>query len=149
MNWFRKGDDGKFLWPGYGENSRVLKWVVERVAGTGESVDTPIGRVPTPSALDTTGLDIDDATLEQLLSVDAQSWRAELPQIEDHYASVGDSLPAALTDELRGAREAPRPIATGVSPRRTPAARGRRPDRRDPPARATAAGAAPRRSGRG
>ncbi|MGH9275277.1 MAG: phosphoenolpyruvate carboxykinase (GTP), partial [Acidimicrobiales bacterium] len=101
VNWFRKGDDGKFLWPGYGENSRVLKWVVERVAGTGESVDTPIGRVPTPTALDTSGLDIDDATLGQLLSVDAQSWRAELPQIEDHYASVGDSLPAALTDELQ------------------------------------------------
>ncbi|MGQ0832570.1 MAG: phosphoenolpyruvate carboxykinase (GTP) [Microthrixaceae bacterium] len=101
VNWFRKGDDGKFLWPGYGENSRVLKWVVERVAGTGESVDTAIGRVPTPSALDTSGLDISEAALAELLSVDAASWRAELPQIEAHYAAVGATLPEALRDELR------------------------------------------------
>jgi phosphoenolpyruvate carboxykinase (GTP) len=100
VNWFRKGDDGKFLWPGFGENSRVLKWVVERVAGGGESVVTPIGRVPTPDALDTTGLDLDEATLTELLSVDAESWRAELPQLEDHYASIGDTLPDALKDEL-------------------------------------------------
>jgi len=100
VNWFRKGDDGKFLWPGFGDNSRVLKWVVQRVAGGGESVVTPIGRVPTPDAIDTTGLDLDDATLTQLLSVDAESWRAELPQIEDHYAKVGDTLPEALRDEL-------------------------------------------------
>jgi phosphoenolpyruvate carboxykinase (GTP) len=100
VNWFRKGDDGKFLWPGFGENSRVLKWVVERVAGGGESVVTPIGRVPTPGSLDTTGLDLDGATLTELLSVDAESWRAELPQLESHYASVGDTLPEPLKDEL-------------------------------------------------
>ncbi len=101
VNWFRKGDDGKFLWPGYGENSRVLKWVVERVAGGGESVDTAIGRVPTPTAIDTTGLDVTDATMTELLSADPASWRAELPQIEAHYASVGDTLPDALKHELR------------------------------------------------
>ena len=101
VNWFRKGSDGKFLWPGYGENSRVLKWVVERVAGGGDAVDTPIGRVPAPEAIDTSGLDIDDATMVELLSVEAESWRGELPQIEAHYASVGDTLPEALKDELR------------------------------------------------
>ena len=63
VNWFRKGDDGKFLWPGFGDNSRVLKWIIEEVEGTGEGVDTPIGRVPTPTAIDITGLDLDQATL--------------------------------------------------------------------------------------
>ena len=101
VNWFRKGGDGKFLWPGYGDNSRVLKWVVERVAGEGEALDTPIGRVPTPTAIDTSGFDIDDAIMTELLSVDADSWRVELPQIEAHYARVGDTLPDALKDELQ------------------------------------------------
>jgi phosphoenolpyruvate carboxykinase (GTP) len=101
VNWFRKGDDGKFLWPGYGENSRVLKWVVERVRGTGQAVDTPIGRVPAEGAIDTTGLSIDDATMAELLSVDADSWRTELPHVEQHFASVGPSLPEQLRVELR------------------------------------------------
>jgi phosphoenolpyruvate carboxykinase (GTP) len=100
VNWFRKGEDGKFLWPGFGENSRVLKWVVERVQGQGEAVDTAIGRVPTPDALDTNGLDLDANTLAELLAVDPESWRAELPQIEQHYAGVGDTLPDALRTEL-------------------------------------------------
>ena len=67
VNWFRKGDDGKFLWPGFGENSRVLKWVVERVAGTGDAVDTPIGRVPAADAVDTTGMDLAPTALDELL----------------------------------------------------------------------------------
>jgi phosphoenolpyruvate carboxykinase (GTP) len=100
VNWFRKGDDGKFLWPGFGENSRVLKWVTERVAGGGDAVDTPIGRVPAPGALDTTGLDVDEAVIDALVSVDKETWRAELPQLEEHYATIGDTLPAALRDEL-------------------------------------------------
>ncbi len=100
VNWFRKGDDGTFLWPGFGENSRVLKWVVERVAGGGDAVDTPIGRVPAPGAIDTSGLDLPDAVMEKLLHVDAESWRAELPQLEEHYASIGATLPAILQDEL-------------------------------------------------
>ncbi|MEO6317745.1 MAG: phosphoenolpyruvate carboxykinase (GTP) [Acidimicrobiales bacterium] len=100
VNWFRKGDDGKFLWPGFGENSRVLKWVVERVAGGGEAVDTPIGRVPAPGAIDTSGLDLADTVMDELVDVDAESWRAELPQLEEHYASIGATLPAALKDEL-------------------------------------------------
>jgi len=101
VNWFRKGDDGKFLWPGFGDNSRVLKWIIEEVEGTGESIDTPIGRVPAPTAIDTSGLDIDAATLTKLVSVDPESWRQEVPQIEAHYASLGERLPEALKDELR------------------------------------------------
>jgi len=100
VNWFRKGDDGSFLWPGYGDNSRVLKWVVERVSGTGESVDTPIGRVPTIDAIDRTGLDLDDATMARILAVDAEAWRAEIPQIEGHFEFIGAQLPAELRDEL-------------------------------------------------
>jgi phosphoenolpyruvate carboxykinase (GTP) len=100
VNWFRKSPEGKFLWPGFGDNSRVLKWVLERVAGSVDAVETPIGRVPTPASLDTAGLDIDDATLRQLLTVDAESWRQELPQIEAHFASIGARLPSELKDEL-------------------------------------------------
>jgi phosphoenolpyruvate carboxykinase (GTP) len=101
VNWFRKSEDGKFLWPGFGDNSRVLKWVLERVAGTGGFVETPIGRVPTTEAIDTTGLDIDPEVLAQLVAVDADSWRQEIPQVEEHYASIGERLPDALKDELR------------------------------------------------
>jgi phosphoenolpyruvate carboxykinase (GTP) len=100
VNWFRRGEDGSFLWPGFGENSRVLKWVVERIQGTGEAVDTPIGQVPSAEALDVSGLDLDRATLEQLLDVDADSWRAELPQIEEHYTHLGDTVPAELRTQL-------------------------------------------------
>jgi phosphoenolpyruvate carboxykinase (GTP) len=100
VNWFRRGEDGSFLWPGFGENSRVLKWIVERVDGRGEAVDTPIGRVPAPGAIDTSGLDLDEGTLAGLLSVDTETWRHELPQIEDHYALIGDSIPAALREQL-------------------------------------------------
>jgi phosphoenolpyruvate carboxykinase (GTP) len=100
VNWFRKGDDGSFLWPGFGENSRVLKWVVERVEGTGGAVDTPIGRVPTVDAIDTEGLDIEPSVLEQLVTVDADRWRQELPQLEEHYASIGERLPGELRDQL-------------------------------------------------
>jgi phosphoenolpyruvate carboxykinase (GTP) len=100
VNWFRKGDDGSFLWPGFGENSRVLKWVVERVEGTGEAADTPIGRVPAADAIDTTGLDIDADVLAELLRVDVDRWRAELPQLEAHYQSIGERLPSTLADQL-------------------------------------------------
>jgi phosphoenolpyruvate carboxykinase (GTP) len=101
VNWFRKGDDGKFLWPGFGDNSRVVKWIIEEVQGTGDGVDTPIGRVPTPTAIDITGLDLDAATLTKLVSVDAESWRQEISQIEAHYAGIGERLPEELRDELR------------------------------------------------
>jgi phosphoenolpyruvate carboxykinase (GTP) len=101
VNWFRKGGDGTFLWPGFGDNSRVLKWIIEEVEGQGEGVDTPIGRVPTPTAIDVSGLDVDEATMELLVSVDPESWRQEVPQIEAHYAGLGERLPEELRDELR------------------------------------------------
>jgi phosphoenolpyruvate carboxykinase (GTP) len=100
VNWFRRGGDGGFLWPGFGDNSRVLKWVVERVAGGGEAIDTPIGRVPGDGAIDTTGLDVDAATLAELVEVDADSWRQELPQLEEHYRSLGDHVPTELREQL-------------------------------------------------
>src|SRR5690242_2354856 len=81
VNWFRRGDDGRFLWPGFGENSRVLKWVVERIEGRGGAVETPIGYVPTPDALDVSGLDITTDELELVLRVDPEEWKAEIPQV--------------------------------------------------------------------
>jgi phosphoenolpyruvate carboxykinase (GTP) len=101
VNWFRRDDNGRFLWPGYGENSRVLKWVFERIDGTADAVETPIGFLPTPGSLDTTGLDVSDDDLATLLSVDAEGWKAALPQFESHLAQFGDKLPAELTAQLQ------------------------------------------------
>jgi phosphoenolpyruvate carboxykinase (GTP) len=101
VNWFRRGEDGSFLWPGFGENSRVLKWIVEQLDGQGEAAETPIGKVPTPASLDVDGLDLDPTVLEALLRVDAEAWRQELPQIEEHFASLGERLPEAMHEELR------------------------------------------------
>jgi phosphoenolpyruvate carboxykinase (GTP) len=100
VNWFRKNDEGKYVWPGFGENSRVLKWISERLAGTADATDTPIGRVPTRDALDTDGLDISDESLDLLLTVDAPTWREEAALVKPHYERFGDHLPAALWDEL-------------------------------------------------
>jgi len=100
VNWFRQNAAGQFIWPGYGENSRVLKWVFERVSGGGAAVDTPIGRLPTPGALDTAGLEIARDDLESLLTVDLNGWAAELPTIKQHYDSFGDRLPGDLREEL-------------------------------------------------
>ena len=100
VNWFRKDADGRFLWPGYGENSRVLKWVVERVAGRGGATETAIGRVPTVDAMDRSGLDLDDESMARILAVDKEAWRAEIPQIEAHFEFIGAHLPAELRDEL-------------------------------------------------
>ncbi|MDO9432768.1 MAG: phosphoenolpyruvate carboxykinase (GTP) [Phenylobacterium sp.] len=96
VNWFRKGADGKFLWPGYGDNSRVLKWIVQRLEGEADAVDTPIGRLPAKDALDLSGLSITDAALETLLSVDPEVWAEEAALIPDAYAKFGDRLPAEL-----------------------------------------------------
>ncbi|HMQ25302.1 MAG TPA: phosphoenolpyruvate carboxykinase (GTP), partial [Acidimicrobiales bacterium] len=100
VNWFQKDDAGKFIWPGFGDNSRVLKWIIERVEGAGEAVDTPIGRVPTHEGLDVTGLDLTVEQVHRLLDVDEDRWRAEIPLIEEHYDFVGERLPTALRDEL-------------------------------------------------
>lgn len=100
VNWFRKGADKKFLWPGYGENSRVLAWVFDRCADDAPARDTQIGRVPDVGALPLDGLKLAPGALDELLSVDADSWRTELPLIEEHYEQFGDRLPQALRDEL-------------------------------------------------
>jgi phosphoenolpyruvate carboxykinase (GTP) len=102
VNWFRKDADGKWLWPGYGENSRVLEWVFQRVSGDSAAgaAETPIGYVPRPQDLDTDGLDVPAQDLAELLKVDPEDWRSEVPLIEEHYAQFGDKLPGALRDEL-------------------------------------------------
>jgi len=100
VNWFGRGEDGKLLWPGFGENSRVLAWIFRRCEDTADAVETPVGLLPTAQALDTQGLEIDAAALEQLLAVDPQDWRQQLPQLQEHYARFGDRLPAALREQL-------------------------------------------------
>ena len=100
VNWFRKGSDGKFLWPGYGENSRVLKWVFERVEGNGAAHKTPIGFVPTQEALDIGGLNLSEEALGQLLTVNKSEWLNELDGIRKYYEKFGQRLPQGLLDEL-------------------------------------------------
>jgi phosphoenolpyruvate carboxykinase (GTP) len=102
VNWFRRDEDGGFLWPGFGENSRVLKWVVQRIEGTADAQETPIGYVPTPDSLDTDGLDTDREDLDAALRVDPQEWQDEIPQITEWFEKFGDKLPAVLWTELDG-----------------------------------------------
>ena len=99
VNWFRKSPEGKFLWPGFGENSRVLKWVVERLSGTADAQDTPIGFVPTAESLDLEGLDIPAEDVATLLSVDTETWKQEAALIPEHFESFGDHLPKELWAE--------------------------------------------------
>ncbi|MBT2209961.1 phosphoenolpyruvate carboxykinase (GTP) [Actinomadura sp. NEAU-AAG7] len=99
VNWFRKNADGKFIWPGFGENSRVLKWIVERLNGQADAVKSPIGHLPTREALDTGGLDLADADLDTLLTVDTQVWKQEAALVPEHFETFGDHLPKALWDE--------------------------------------------------
>jgi phosphoenolpyruvate carboxykinase (GTP) len=99
VNWFRKDAGGRFVWPGFGENSRVLKWIVERLNGTAEAVDTPIGRLPAEGALDTEGLDLSDADLDLLLSVDRDAWREEAALVPEFFQKFGDHLPKELWEE--------------------------------------------------
>lgn len=101
VNWFRKSPEGKFLWPGFGENSRVLAWVCERVNGKAKAVETPLGLVPAPDSLNTEGLEgVTGETLEQLLAVNAEDWKAEIPSIQQHYEKLGTRVPAELKEEL-------------------------------------------------
>ena len=100
VNWFRKDADGGWLWPGFGENSRVLKWIVERVSGKGEAVETPIGYLPESGAIDTGGLDVTDEQMAELLEVDVEEWLNEIESIREHYARFEETLPEALSDEL-------------------------------------------------
>ncbi|HVL07215.1 MAG TPA: phosphoenolpyruvate carboxykinase (GTP) [Acidimicrobiales bacterium] len=100
VNWFRKSSEGKWLWPGFGENSRVLAWIFDRVAGTAEAVESPVGLVPAEGAINVDSLDVKPEDMAELLRVDTEEWRAEVPSIEQHYASLGERLPVELRDEL-------------------------------------------------
>jgi phosphoenolpyruvate carboxykinase (GTP) len=104
VNWFRKGADGKFLWPGYGENSRVLEWIFRRCEGTAAAVETEIGLLPPvgEGGIDVTDLDVTEADLHELLSVDRAGWKHQIPQIHAHYAKFGHTLPEKLHEQLRG-----------------------------------------------
>jgi len=97
---FRKDEHGRFLWPGFGENSRVLEWIFRRCQGTGEARETPIGFVPAAGAIVTDGLDVDPHDMERLLAVDSGEWKLELPAIHQHFARFGEQLPQALRDQL-------------------------------------------------
>jgi phosphoenolpyruvate carboxykinase (GTP) len=105
VNWFRKDSDGKFIWPGFGENARVLEWIVNRLSGKAEAVDTPIGRIPAPGALNTAGLDLTEEKLDELFAVNAASWLAETDLTQEYYAEFGDRVPAELNNQLQGLRD--------------------------------------------
>ncbi len=100
VNWFRRAQDGHFLWPGFGENARVLKWVFERCDGQAEATQTPIGHLPTPGALDLSGLDLPEEDLAELLDVDTEHWLQKVPVFRKHYAQFGAKLPGRLADQL-------------------------------------------------
>lgn len=100
VNWFRKTADGRWLWPGYGDNSRVLKWICERVEGTGKAQETAIGYLPTVDAIDRTGCNVTEADMKELLTVDKEGWLKEIESIGENYAKFGAHLPAALKDQL-------------------------------------------------
>ena len=100
VNWFRKDEDGRFIWPGFGENTRVLKWVLERIAGSTDAIETPIGMVPKSQDIDISGLDLTSQQLETLLAVDHNEWQEELSLIRDHYDAIGERLPSEMTLQL-------------------------------------------------
>jgi phosphoenolpyruvate carboxykinase (GTP) len=105
VNWFRKDEGGKFIWPGFGDNSRVLAWIFRRCDGEADAVETPIGLVPAPGAIETGGLELSPAEMEELLKVDPEEWKTQLPQIQQHYASFGDALPEELRAQLEALEE--------------------------------------------
>ena len=100
VNWFRRDEEGRFMWPGYGENSRVLKWIFDRVDGKANATKTSIGYLPTPADIDTNGLDVKESDMNTLLTLDVEGWKSALPQMRDHYAQFGPKLPAKLAKAL-------------------------------------------------
>ena len=118
VNWFRRGDDGRFLWPGFGENSRVLKWVVDRVEGRANGASTPIGIVPGVEDLDLSDLDVDAADVAAAVQVNASEWREELPQIEEWFEFIGEKLPTGVEGRVRGAQAAPGRSRLAIANRR-------------------------------
>ena len=105
VNWFRKSPEGKWLWPGYGDNSRVLKWMCERVEGTVGAQETPIGLLPEQKDLDVSGLDIEKEDLDELLNIDTAAWKTEIPDIEEHFSKFGDRLPIRIREQLKKLQE--------------------------------------------
>ncbi|MEV0028857.1 phosphoenolpyruvate carboxykinase (GTP) [Nocardia sp. NPDC050793] len=105
VNWFRRGADGRFLWPGFGENSRVLEWIIGRIEGSAQAEQTAIGHVPTAAQLDLDGLDVDAADVDEALAVNAEEWRKEIPLIEEWFEFVGDKLPSGVRDEFEALKQ--------------------------------------------
>ena len=105
VNWFRLDEDGKFMWPGFGDNFRVLEWIIKRCEGKADAVETPIGYLPRPEDINLEGLDMDMETLKKILTVDNEKWTAETKEIEEYYKIFGDKLPAELRAELEGLKE--------------------------------------------
>lgn len=104
VNWFRRGSDGRFLWPGFGDNSRVVDWIIRRISGEVSTVDSPIGRLPIVSDLNLDGIEVPEADLDELFSVDAEAWKTEADLTEEFYDTFGDKVPAALRAELASLR---------------------------------------------
>ena len=102
VNWFRKDEQGDFLWPGFGENSRVLAWIFRRCDDAADAEETPVGLLPGAEALDVSGLDLEPGALRELLEIDTEQWKAQLPQVKEHFAQFGDRLPAELREQLEG-----------------------------------------------
>ena len=100
VNWFRKDDEGNFLWPGFGENSRVLEWIFRRCDGQAEAKDTAVGLLPAVGSIDVSGLDLPEGVMEELLGMDTERWKNQLPQVKEHFAQFGDRLPSALREQL-------------------------------------------------
>jgi phosphoenolpyruvate carboxykinase (GTP) len=100
VNWFRRGADGKFLWPGYGENSRVIKWAIEQIEGADGAVPTAIGLSPKSGSLDVEGLDVSEEDIQTALNVDVDEWKQEIPLIEEWFAKIGEKLPSQLISQL-------------------------------------------------
>lgn len=104
VNWFRRGDDGRFLWPGFGDNSRVVDWIIRRISGEVAASDSPIGRLPLIEDLNLDGLDISQQDLDELFAVDADAWSKEADATEEFFDTFGDTMPAALRSELASLR---------------------------------------------
>jgi len=104
VNWFRRDADGRFIWPGFGDNSRVLEWIIRRIEGQADAVETPIGRLPVLSEMDLDGVDITEADLEELFRLDPESWMAEADLTEEYFAQFDDRVPTELRDQLQGLR---------------------------------------------
>ncbi len=105
VNWFRKSPEGKFLWPGFGENSRVLEWIFERCAGRGEATATAIGNLPAPGSISTEGLNVSSDDMAELLKVDTDQWKAEIPLVREYFDTFGAHVPAEVIDELDALEE--------------------------------------------